>query len=81
MKELLAIGADIQDRSYAASGFLARSFPDGKHPRARAIGQMLHDQGGTELMLEAHAKVQEVLGRLPGSDLEACWNRVGDWLS
>jgi hypothetical protein len=58
------------------NGFVTRS--DEAEP-VRSIGRRLHDQGGRELMLEAHARFA---GQRPAMarNLEMVWDRIGDWL-
>ena len=64
--ELVEIGAAVEDRSYSASGFLARAFDDGstRSARAREIGASLHELGGMDMMLRAHGLVKDRLRSL-----------------
>jgi hypothetical protein len=81
--ELLRLGAAVKDRSYSCSGYLANDFGDGstRSPRAREIGQRLHELGGMTKMRRAHKVVYDLMGGPPARELEICWDGVGEWRS
>ncbi|WBB61663.1 hypothetical protein O7599_03655 [Streptomyces sp. WMMC500] len=58
-------------------GFL--SVHAGKDGRTREIGAELHEAGGKQRMLSAHAAVRAELGQAHARELEAAWDGVGDW--
>ncbi len=83
VEELVRIGAAVKDPTYSSSGYLAKDSGDNitRDPRAREIGQRLHEMGEMTMMQRAHQVVKDRLGRLPARELEACWGGVGNWLA
>jgi hypothetical protein len=66
----------LYDKSPSGKGF-SNKFSRPVKP-VRAIGQVLYDTGGIELMLQAHAKFK---GKRFNSarNLEMMWDGIGDW--
>jgi hypothetical protein len=77
--ELVMIGET--DGYYRPSDQTGKFDKDGKHVRARAIGEELHRMGGHKLMQAAYYHVERVLGPRAGVPLQSVWHRVGDWLA
>ena len=54
-------------------------FLHGARADARAIGELLHERGGQEAMLTAHAHVRAELGADAARELELSWDGIGEW--
>lgn len=50
---------------------------DRKHKRAKEIGELLNQDAGIEMMRYAHAQVRAA--GCDATDLELCWNGIGEW--
>jgi len=53
---------------------------NGKHVRAREIGERLNQLGGKDLMVAAAYRVKAALGSAAARYLESAWAFIGDWL-
>lgn len=83
VEEIIKIGADIKDPSYASSGYFYQN-QEGQHtrdPRTREIGSRVNDIGGFSLMQSVHKRVSDKLGSRPARELEMTWSGIGQWLS
>jgi len=80
--ELIAIGRKAENPNYSNSGFLidGASVEECRHPRAREIGNRLHEIGGWDMMSWANQAVRDTLGPIAAQELSAAWIDVGDWL-
>jgi hypothetical protein len=74
--ELIAIGRNVADPTYASSGYLSRG---SKSERAMQIGSCLDKMGGMRVMSDALDRVREAIGSAAARELEICWDGIGDW--
>ena len=74
--ELIRIG---RSDGYLSMNHGGKFGKDGKHVRAREIGEALNKRGGMELMQAAYYRVRATIPEKARS-LESAWGHIGEWL-
>lgn len=75
----LAVGLLAAIYTYCPDGFV-RGQGGATEKQIRRIGQDLHDEGGMDLMLAAHARFNGICPILGAArNLEFMWDGIGDW--
>jgi hypothetical protein len=75
--EAVGLLISIYDRTPRGEGFLTSDYSK-EAENVRRIGSILHEMGGMDEMLEAHARFKMLRPRA-ARNLEMMWDGIGSW--